>query len=76
MEIDTSCAPVFVKQVAEHILKLKEQRKLLTIGLLWSWWEWDARNKSNAGEQRKSTGEVVYRARMAIIHTEIPMTVE
>jgi len=47
--------------VSEHILALKEEEKLLVIGLLWSWW--DARNKVNAGEQLKSVNDIVYRAR-------------
>ena len=38
-------------QVIEHILTLKEEEKLMALGLLWAWW--DARNKVNAGEQLK-----------------------
>jgi hypothetical protein len=47
------------KQVSECIMSLTAERKLLTIGLLWSWW--DARNKANVGEQRRSTDEVIFR---------------
>jgi hypothetical protein len=36
----------------------------LVVGLLWAWW--DARNKANAGEQRRLTEEVLFRARSVI----------
>jgi len=49
-------------QVTDHILSLPEEKKLLVVGLLWAWWE--ARNKANAGEERKSTNEVICRARL------------
>jgi len=49
-------------QVAAHILLLSEEKKLLIVGFLWSWW--DARNKVNAGDQRRNTEEIIYRARM------------
>jgi len=49
-------------QVSAHVLSLSEEKKLLVVGLLWSWW--DARNKANAGEPRRTTEEVIYRARV------------
>jgi len=49
-------------QVTDHILSLPEEKKLLVVGLLWAWWE--ARSKANAGEERKSTNEVICRARL------------
>lgn len=52
-------------QVSDCILSLKEEEKMAMIGLLWSWW--NARNKANAGEQRRSTDEVTFSARMAMI---------
>ncbi|XP_039796349.1 uncharacterized protein LOC120661524 [Panicum virgatum] len=55
------------EQVSDCILSLKEEEKMATIGLLWSWW--NARNKANAGEQRRSTDEVTFSARMAMIST-------
>ena len=55
------------EQVPDCILSLKEEEKMATIGLLWSWW--NARNKANAGEQRRSTDEVTFSARMAMIST-------
>jgi hypothetical protein len=39
------------RQVAEYILNLKEEVRLLAIGLIWAWW--DARNKVNVGEHLK-----------------------
>ena len=48
-------------QVIEHILTLKEEEKLMALGLLWAWW--DARNKVNAGEQLKPVNDIVYKAR-------------
>ncbi|RLN22769.1 hypothetical protein C2845_PM07G31160 [Panicum miliaceum] len=48
-------------QVSAHVLSLSEEKKLLIVELLWSWW--DARNKANAGEPRRTTEEVIYRAR-------------
>ena len=49
-------------QVSAHVLSLSEENKLLIVGLIWSWW--DARNKANAGEPRRTTEEVIYRARV------------
>jgi len=48
-------------QVIEHMLTLKEEEKLMALGLLWAWW--DARNKVNAGEQLKPVNDIVYKAR-------------
>ena len=48
-------------QVIEHILTLKEEEKLMALGLLWAWR--DARNKVNAGEQLKPVNDIVYKAR-------------
>ncbi|RLN23608.1 hypothetical protein C2845_PM07G01170 [Panicum miliaceum] len=56
------------KHVSEHILSLKEEKKLLIIGLLWSWW--DARNKANVGEQRRSATEVITKARLVMVSAE------
>ncbi|WVZ95969.1 hypothetical protein U9M48_041787 [Paspalum notatum var. saurae] len=47
-------------QMVKMVLDLKEEDLRRTVGLLWSWWE--ARNKANVGENRKSTTDVVYRA--------------
>ena len=52
------------KEVSVHILALREEKKLLTIGLLWSWW--NARNKTNVEEQWQSTVEIIYRARLML----------
>jgi hypothetical protein len=56
------------KQISECIMSLTAERKLMTIGLLWSWW--DARNNANVREQRRSIDEVIFRARMASISNE------
>jgi hypothetical protein len=53
------------KEVSAHILALREEKKLLTIGLLWSWW--NAHNEANVGEQRDSTEEIIYRARVTLL---------
>jgi hypothetical protein len=55
------------KQVTEHVLSMPEEKKLLIVGLLWAWW--DAHNKANVGEQRRSTDEIIYRAR-SVVHQE------
>jgi hypothetical protein len=49
------------KEVSAYILTLGEKEKLLIIGFLWSWW--NARNKANVGDQRKSTDDIIFRAR-------------
>ncbi|RLN30463.1 hypothetical protein C2845_PM05G19940 [Panicum miliaceum] len=54
--------------VTEHILELPDEKKLLTVGLLWAWW--DARNKANARDKRRSTEEVIYKAQPIIIHAQ------
>ena len=62
------CSLSDAKQVADCILSQKEEKKLMIVGLLWSWW--DARNKANVGEQLRSTDEVLWKARLANMHTE------
>jgi hypothetical protein len=57
------------KQVTEHILAMSEEKKLLIVDLLWAWW--DARNKTNAGEQRSTTAEVIYRARSVTLQGQL-----
>jgi hypothetical protein len=58
------------RQVSEYILALKEEEKMLAIGLIWAWW--DARNKVNAGEQLKPVDDVVYRTRtMSRLEVEV-----
>ena len=47
------------KQVDECIMSLKEERKLLTIGLLWSWWDTRTQSQINVGEARRTTDEVI-----------------
>ena len=47
--------------VTEDILKMPNEKMLLIVGLLRSWW--DARNKSNAGDGMRSIEEVIFRAR-------------
>ena len=64
------CDSPSAKQVAECILSLKEERKILTIGLLWSWWDTRTQSQINVGEARRTTDEVIYRARMINISTE------
>ena len=49
-------------QVSENIMSMQESKRILIIGLLWSWW--DARNKVNAGEERRSIDEIIYRAQL------------
>ena len=63
------CSLSRATQVAECILSQKEEKKLTIIGLLWSWW--DARNKANAGEKLRFTEEVLFRARMINISTDM-----
>ena len=55
------------EQVSDCILSLKEEEKMATIGLLWSWWT--ARSKTNVGEHRRSTDEAIFSARMAMTST-------
>jgi hypothetical protein len=50
------------RQVSAHILSLSEEKKLLIVAFLWSWW--DARNKANVGDQWRTTEEIIYRVRM------------
>lgn len=45
--------------VYKHILNLREDIMLTTVILLWNWW--DARNKVNAGEDRRTHEEVYSR---------------
>ena len=49
-------------------MSMSDQKRLLIIGLLWAWW--DARNKANAGEGRRLTEEVVYKARSVLIQVQ------
>ena len=56
------------EQVAGQIMSMSDQKRLLIIGLLWAWW--DARNKANAGEKRRLTEEVVYKARSVLIQVQ------
>ena len=56
------------EQVARQIMSMSDQKRLLIIGLLWAWW--DARNKANAGEKRRLTEEVVYKARSVLIQVQ------
>ena len=56
------------EQVAGQIMSMSDQKRLLIIGLLWAWW--DARNKANAGEERRLTEEVVYKARSVLIQVQ------
>ena len=59
--------PSSAKQITEHVLSMPEEKKLLIIiGLLWAWW--DARNKANARNQRRSTEEVIFKARSILLH--------
>ena len=58
------CDMPSAKKVSAFILALNEE-KLLTISLLWSWW--NAQNKVNVGEKRLSTDEIVYQAHGALI---------
>ena len=62
------CELPSAKEVAASILALHEDKKLLIICLLWSWWY--ARNEANVGENSPSPDEVIYRARGALIITE------
>jgi len=39
---------------------MPDEKKILIIGLLWA--RWEARYKINAGEDRKSIDEVIYKA--------------
>jgi ribonuclease HI len=50
------------------VLSMHEEKKLLIVGLLWAWW--DARNKADVGEQRRTTEEVIYIARSVMHHEE------
>jgi len=56
------------EQVAGQIMSMSDQKRLLIIGLLWAWW--DARSKANAGEKRKLTEEIVYKARPVLIQVQ------
>ena len=57
------------KQVTEHVLAMPEKKKLLIVGLLWAWW--DARNKANSGEQRRTTAEVIYKAQSVFLQEQL-----
>jgi len=62
-------------QVSENIMSMQESKRILIIGLLWSWW--DARNKVNAGEERRSIDEIIYRARLVTQNVqELPTNAE
>lgn len=43
------------------VLRLPDEKKLLTIALLWSWWT--ERNRGNHGERRLGTDEFQYSVR-------------
>uniref|UniRef100_K4AID9 RNase H type-1 domain-containing protein n=1 Tax=Setaria italica TaxID=4555 RepID=K4AID9_SETIT len=49
------------KEVTNYILSMEEENKYETMILMWSWW--DARNKVNSSEQRRTVKEVVHQAR-------------
>jgi hypothetical protein len=44
---------------------MQEEKSLFTICLLWSWW--DARNKTNAGEQRRPVANIIHKARSVLV---------
>ena len=52
------------REVTDYILSMEENRKYETIILMWSWW--DARNKVNAGEKRRTAEDVVHQARSMV----------
>ena len=62
------CERTSVQEVSEHILGLPENKSLLIICFLWSWW--DARNKANVGEQRRSVTDIIHRARSVLFAVE------
>ena len=52
------------REITDYILSMEENRKYETIILMWSWW--DARNKVNAGEKRRTAEDVVHQARSMV----------
>lgn len=47
-------------EVVQMIVNLKASIRSEVTSLLWTWW--DTRNKVNAGEGGRSTGDVIHRA--------------
>jgi hypothetical protein len=45
-------------EILEEILNLPEKEKLLSISLLWNWWQ--ERNKGNHGENRHSVDSFIF----------------
>lgn len=55
--------------VCKHILNMKEDKMLTTVLFLWNWW--DARNKVNAGEDRRSAEQVYDRVMRMVSETSL-----
>lgn len=62
------CERASAGEVAEYILGMQDDRRMLTICMLWSWW--NARNKANAGELRRPVDDIIHKARLMLMEKE------